>query len=294
MTKKRGSSRLHQIEYPSFTRKYLFHLIVLIIFLLILQSVFSIMMWNKINTTNKNLEDYQERVDREIEINNAEIRNKINELTENLFGIQDSFEIEISNIKAKTSSDFSGIIKQTVNSVVTIKTNTAQGTGFIISKEGYVVTNAHVLSGGIFANAITAQKESIPMKLIGYNQKLDIALLKITPQDSSLEFILSKDVEIGEKVIAIGNPLGLSFSVSEGIVSAKDRPGINQMPGYIQTDAALNPGNSGGPLINDDGKVVGINNFKAQGENLGFALQSEHIITTINNIAVQAFNQTII
>ncbi len=294
MTKKRGSSRLHQIEYPSFTRKYLFHLIVLIIFLLILQSVFSIMMWNKINTTNKNLEDYQERVDREIEINNAEIRNKINELTENLFGIQDSFEIEISNIKAKTSSDFSGIIKQTVNSVVTIKTNTAQGTGFIISKEGYVVTNAHVLSGGIFANAITAQKESIPMKLIGYNQKLDIALLKITPQDSSLEFILSKDVEIGEKVIAIGNPLGLSFSVSEGIVSAKDRPGINQMPGYIQTDAALNPGNSGGPLINDDGKVVGINNFKAQGENLGFALQSEHIITTKNNIAVQAFNQTII
>jgi S1-C subfamily serine protease len=294
MTKKRGSSKLHKLEYPPFTRKYLSHLIVLIIFLLILQSVFSIMMWNKINTTNKNLEDYQERVDREIEINNAEIRNKINELTENLFGIQDSFEIEISNIKAKTSSDFSGIIKQTVNSVVTIKTNTAQGTGFIISKEGYVVTNAHVLSGGIFANAITAQKESIPMKLIGYNQKLDIALLKITPQDSSLEFILSKDVEIGEKVIAIGNPLGLSFSVSEGIVSAKDRPGINQMPGYIQTDAALNPGNSGGPLINDDGKVVGINNFKAQGENLGFALQSEHIITTINNIAVQAFNQTII
>ena len=294
MPKKRGSSRLHQIEYPSFTRKYLSHLIVLIIFLLILQSVFSIMMWNKINTTNKNLEDYQERVNREIEINNAEIKNKINELTENLFGIQDSFEIEISNIKAKTSSDFSGIIKQTVNSVVTIKTNTAQGTGFVISKEGYVVTNAHVLSGGIFANAITAQKESIPMKLIGYNSKLDIALLKITPRDSSLEFILSKDVEIGEKVIAIGNPLGLSFSVSEGIVSAKDRPGINQMPGYIQTDAALNPGNSGGPLINDDGKVVGINNFKAQGENLGFALQSEHIITAINNIAIQAFNQTII
>tara|TARA_Y100000310_G_scaffold140572_1_gene140010 strand:+ start:3674 stop:4432 length:759 start_codon:yes stop_codon:yes gene_type:complete len=252
------------------------------------------MMWNKINTTNKNLEDYQERVNREIEINNAEIKNKINELTENLFGIQDSFEIEISNIKAKTSSDFSGIIKQTVNSVVTIKTNTAQGTGFVISKEGYVVTNAHVLSGGIFANAITAQKESIPMKLIGYNSKLDIALLKITPRDSSLDFILSKDVEIGEKVIAIGNPLGLSFSVSEGIVSAKDRPGINQMPGYIQTDAALNPGNSGGPLINDDGKVVGINNFKAQGENLGFALQSEHIITAINNIAIQAFNQTII
>jgi len=278
----------------TFTKKYLTHLIILIVFFLILQSVFSIMIWNKIDTTNKNLEDYQEKINREMEMSNAEIRNKINELTENLFGIQDSFEIEISNIKAKTSSDFSGIIKQTLNSVLTIKTNTAQGTGFIISKEGYVVTNAHVLSGGIFANAITAEKESIPMKLIGYNQKLDIALLKIPPQDSSLEFILSKDVEIGEKVIAIGNPLGLSFSVSEGIISAKDRPGINNLPGYIQTDAALNPGNSGGPLINDDGKVVGINNFKAQGENLGFALQSEYVIIAINNIAIQAFNQTII
>ena len=229
-----------------------------------------------------------------MEISDAEIRNKINELTENLFGIQDSFETEISNIKAKTSSDFSGVIKQTVDSVVTIKTNTAQGTGFIITSGGYVVTNAHVLSGGIFANAITAEKETFPMQLIGYNEKLDIALLKITPQESFLEFTTSNDVEIGEKVIAIGNPLGLSFSVSEGIVSAKDRPGINKIPAYIQTDAALNPGNSGGPLINTDGKVIGINNFKVQGDNIGFALQSEYIIESVNNIAFQALNETIV
>lgn len=292
---KKERSKLNQIEYPHpFTRKYISHIIVLIIFLLILQSIFLIILWNKLEVSQRNLEDYQEHLNKEIEINNAEIRNKINELTENLFGIEDSFKLEIGNIKAKTSSDFSGIIKQTVISVVTIKTNVAQGTGFLISDEGYVVTNAHVLSGATFANAINSKREIMPMELIGYDEELDIALLKISPQDSSLEFTLSDDVEVGEKVIAIGNPLGLSFSVSEGIVSAKNRQGINNIPAYIQTDAALNPGNSGGPLINTDGKVIGINNFKAQGDNIGFALQSEYIIKVVNEIAVKNINKTII
>lgn len=294
MPAKKRASRLHRIEYPSLTRKYTSHLIVLIIFLLILQSIFSIIIWNKLNTSEKNLLDFKTEINRDMQINDAEIRNKINELTENLFGIQDSFELEISNLKAKTSSDFSGIIQHVVDSVVTIKTNNAQGTGFLITEEGYVVTNAHVLSGGTFANAITSEKETIPMQLIGYNERLDIALLKIEGEYDALELEKSNKVEIGEKVIAIGNPLGLSFSVSEGIVSAKDRVGINDIPGYIQTDAALNPGNSGGPLINTEGRVIGINNFKVQGESLGFALQSEHIIESVNNIAMQAFNQTIV
>lgn len=292
---KKEISRLKRIEYPhAFTRKYISHIIVLIIFLLIFQSIFLIILWNKLEISQKNFEDYQEQINKEIEITNAEIRNKINELTENLFGIEDSFKLEISNIKAKTSSDFSGIIKQTVISVVTIKTNVAQGTGFLISNEGYVITNAHVLSGATFANAINSEREIMPMELIGYDEELDIALLKISPQESSLEFTLSDDVDVGEKVIAIGNPLGLSFSVSEGIVSAKNRPGINNIPAYIQTDAALNPGNSGGPLINTDGKVIGINNFKAQGDNIGFALQSEYIIETVNEIALKKINKTIV
>jgi len=84
---------------------------------------------------------------------------------------------------------------------------------------------------------------------------------------------------VGEKVIAIGNPLGLSLSVTEGIVSGVHRIGDNNLPAYIQTDAALNPGNSGGPLINTDGKVIGINNFKISGtESLGFALESDYIV----------------
>ena len=93
-------------------------------------------------------------------------------------------------------------------------------------------------------------------------------------------------VQVGEKVIAIGNPLGLQFSVSQGIVSATHREGANRLNAYIQTDAALNPGNSGGPLINTEGKVIGINNFKiGGGESLGFALESNYIEETINEIA---------
>jgi len=110
-----------------------------------------------------------------------------------------------------------------------------------------------------------------------------------------LELADSDDVQIGEKVIAIGNPLGLQFSVSEGIVSGIHRPGLNEMEVYIQTDAALNPGNSGGPLINKKGEVIGINNFKIGGtEGMGFALESNSIKETVNEIAMLTLGQDLI
>ena len=132
------------------------------------------------------------------------------------------------------------------------------------------------------------------MKLIGYDSNADIALLKINGSYDYLELRNSDDVRVGEKVIAIGNPLGLSFSVSEGIVSAINREGANGLPAYIQTDAALNPGNSGGPLIGTDGKAIGINNYKARGENIGFALESNYIKDTVNEIALRKLNMTVL
>ena len=93
------------------------------------------------------------------------------------------------------------------------------------------------------------------------NKSYPDGILKIEGNYPFLKFEDSANVRIGEKVIAIGNPLGLSFSVSEGIVSAKDRLGQNNLPAYIQTDAALNPGNSGGPLVNIKKEIIGINNF---------------------------------
>ena len=285
-------SKIQQKEH--FTVRYMKHLFILIVFLLFLQLSFSIILWNKITETDKNINFNQREINKKIEINNAETQNKINELSEGLLNIESSVETEINEIKAKTSSDFSGVIKKAVNSVVSIKTNVAQGTGFIISSDGYVITNAHVLSGARFANALTANKETKTMSLVGYDENLDLALLKIEGNYQYLELENSDNVEIGEKVIAIGNPLGLSFSVSEGIVSGTDRTGLNDLPAYIQTDAALNPGNSGGPLINTDGKVIGINNFKVQGENIGFALESNYITKGVNKIAQESLHQNIV
>jgi S1-C subfamily serine protease len=125
---------------------------------------------------------------------------------------------------------------------------------------------------------------------------MDLALLKIDDEDLyKLDLGDSDDVKIGEKAIAIGNPLGLAFTATEGIISARDRKGANNLPIYFQIDVPLNPGNSGGPLINTKGEVIGINNFKVSGaEGLGFALEINPAIEAINQISLQALNKTII
>jgi len=235
----------------------------------------------------------------------ADTQNKLNELTTSLIQTKDtinslssqigSIDKEFNLLKASAGEDFSGIIEDTIKAVVTVRTDVGQGTGFIISEQGYVVTNAHVLSGGTRINSITYDQQIIETEFIGYDSELDIALLKISGEYPFLELANSDNIQIGEKVIAIGNPLGLQFSVSQGIVSAVHRPGISNLKAYIQTDAALNPGNSGGPLINKQGKVIGINNFKiGEGENLGFALESNYIKSSTNKISKEILNQTLI
>jgi len=207
---------------------------------------------------------------------------------------------EFGLLKAIAGEDFSGIIENSIPSVVIIRTDVNQGTGFIIHEDGFIVTNAHVLADreGKLASgikAITYHQEIIDMEFIGYDGILDLALLKIPGTHSALDLEDSDTLQIGEKVIAIGNPYGFKFSVSQGIVSAIHRRGPNGLDAYIQTDAALNPGNSGGPLINKKGKVIGINNFKVgSGEGLGFALESNFIKQAINEIALEELNKTLI
>lgn len=246
--------------------------------------------------------------------NQKTTQNQINIITDNLLTIQQNLtktqlnleqsksylETQLDQLKASAGEDFSGIISAIIPSVVTIKTEAAQGTGFIINENGYIVTNAHVLadSTGRLADnirAITFNQITVPAQFIGYDGNMDIALLKISGNYSKLILGDSSKISVGEKVIAIGNPLGLQFSVTEGIISAIHRPGANEINAYIQTDASLNPGNSGGPLINKQGQVIGINNFKiGNGESLGFALESNYIKTTINSIAQKKLNSTII
>ena len=237
--------------------------------------------------------------------------NKLDEVTNNLILTQSEVDLaiqrlssteerisslgtEFDELKASASADFSGVIEKAVPAVVTIRTNVAQGTGFIIDDRGYIVTNAHVLEGASQVNAITYDKQNIQAEFIGYDAEYDVALLKISGSYSELELANSNDIQTGEKVIAIGNPLGLQFSVSEGIVSAVHRE-FNGMDAYIQTDAALNPGNSGGPLINKQGEVIGINNFKVSGgESLGFALESNYLRDVVNEISKKELEITLI
>jgi serine protease Do len=156
-----------------------------------------------------------------------------------------------------------------------------QGTGFFIHKSGYILTNAHVVESADDIRVRLADERELTAKLVGKDERTDIALLKVEAGGELPVAPLgnSDDLQIGEWVIAIGNPFGLDHTVTAGIVSAKGRRDVR--PGgantgyydFIQTDASINPGNSGGPLINTRGEVVGINTaMNAQAQGIGFAI----------------------
>ncbi len=273
----------------------------LIAIMVVAQAFSFYLIYRNSNENLRAIKELKNETEGNINTLNQELQNKINSLAESitssinsLVSSQDTLKKQIGEIKAQTSADFSGIIEQEIKGVVTIKTDVAQGTGFLITEDGYIVTNAHVLSGAHLANAYTFDSSRYPADLVGYDSDIDIALLKINGLFSKLTLGNSDSTKIGEKVIAIGNPLGLSFTATEGIISARDREGENGLPYYFQTDVSLNPGNSGGPLINTAGNVIGINNFKiSSAENIGFALESNYIRQTINEISLKQLNMTL-
>jgi len=271
----------------------------LLILFMLVSSVFTYMIFIKQSASDSQL-------DRKITDLQSDTQAKFNQLTESILKTESelntlgsqigSIDQQISKLKASASSDFSSIIEGALESVVTVRTDISQASGFVIANNGYIVTNAHVLDGARAAGIITYDGKMHSVSLIGTNTDLDIILLKIA--DTSYKPLIlanSANVQVGEKVIAIGNPLGLQFSVSEGIISAMHREGENGLKAYIQTDAALNPGNSGGPLIDINGEVVGINNYKLGGsENIGFALESDYIKSAVNEIATTELGTNLI
>lgn len=155
------------------------------------------------------------------------------------------------------------------------------GSGIIISKDGYVVTNNHVVSGAQSVTVTLNTGKEYNATLIGTDEKTDLAVIKITPDDELVVATLgdSAMLEAGERVVAIGNPLGIEFAgtLTQGIISAVNRTVTvdNVKYNMIQTDAAINPGNSGGALVNAYGEVIGINSVKissSEVEGLGFAI----------------------
>ena len=154
--------------------------------------------------------------------------------------------------------------------------NKGLGSGFVMSSDGYIITNNHVVRKAEEIEVILEGGKKYNAKIVGTDPVTDLALLKIDPQEPlpSVEMGDSSALQIGDGVFAIGNPFGLGHTVTAGIVSAKGRAlGIGRYDNFIQTDAAINPGNSGGPLFDYEGRVVGVNTaVMARGQGLGFAI----------------------
>ena len=162
------------------------------------------------------------------------------------------------------------------------------GSGFIISNDGYIFTNNHVVENTDKILVKISDGKEYEAKIIGTDAKTDIALIKIKPDNGlpTVEIGDSDAVRVGEWVIAIGNPFGLEQTVTAGIVSAKGRViGAGAYDNFIQTDASINPGNSGGPLFNMQGKVIGINTaIVAQGQGIGFAIPINMAKNILNDL----------
>ena len=169
-----------------------------------------------------------------------------------------------------------------------------EGSGIIISEDGYIVTNQHVVSGASNLEVVTSDGVSYEATLVGEDTQTDLAVIKIDATGlTAAEFAASDDLQVGDEVMAVGNPGGLqlSSSVTFGYVSALNRPVTNGDTGYtincIQTDAAINPGNSGGALVDMNGRVVGINSSKiaaTEYEGLGFAIPSDTVQPIVSDL----------
>jgi serine protease Do len=196
------------------------------------------------------------------------------------------------------------LVERFGQSVVMVSTPGGLGSGFIINREGYVLTNFHVIEGEreititLFvptAHGFDREKRE-DVRIIAINPFVDLALLRIEEVEGldvePVYFGDSEDVRQGHEVFAIGNPLGLERSVSSGVVSATDRDFSGQV--YIQTTAPINPGNSGGPLFNMRGEVIGVTNMKIIGfaEGLAFAIPIRAVKEFLRNREAFAFDET--
>jgi len=161
------------------------------------------------------------------------------------------------------------------------KKETVKGSGFIVSSDGYIMTNDHVVENATKVSVSLQNGRKLTATVIGTDSKTDLAIIKIDEKNLPfLQFGDSDKLEVGDWAIAIGNPFGLQASVTVGVVSAKGRNQLNitDFEDFIQTDAAINPGNSGGPLLDIEGKVIGINTAIVSGTGgymgIGFAIPS--------------------
>ncbi|GJM21078.1 MAG: hypothetical protein DHS20C15_09930 [Planctomycetota bacterium] len=202
------------------------------------------------------------------------------------------------------SLSVSDAVERFAEGVVVVRTPGGLGSGFVIREDGYVITNAHVVQGEIQVTVIIHRKTADGLekdiyektKLVAVNPFIDLALLKIDPEelgDTQLTRVYLGDIEevdVGEPVFAIGAPLGMDRSVSEGIVSIKNRSNGGKV--YVQTTAAINPGNSGGPLFNARGEVIAVNTLGYQfAEGMNLSVPVNYVKHFIDNRDAFAYDR---
>lgn len=195
------------------------------------------------------------------------------------------------------------LVEDMGSAVISIETPTGSGSGFFINDEGYAITNYHVIEGETRIAAIIYQRQSNGwsrrrvdgVEIVALNSFVDLALVRVrVPAQDELKLRSvplgnQREVNVGDSVFAIGNPLGLERSVSQGIISTRNRNFEGLV--YLQTDAAINPGNSGGPLLNLRGEVIGVTNMKAtQGDNVGFAIPITYVKEFLDNREAFAYD----
>lgn len=187
--------------------------------------------------------------------------------------------------------------------VVSIDTPSGKGSGFILNSEGFAITNNHVIAGETRISATLYKKNPggqlqrvrvDDVEILALNPLMDLALIRL-PKRDDVQYkpchLSVDELSAGDGVFAIGNPLGLERSVSQGIVSTRNRNFDGLV--YLQTDAAINPGNSGGPLFNLQGEVVGVTNMKAtSGDNVGFAIPVRYVKDFLRNREAFGFDKT--
>ena len=167
----------------------------------------------------------------------------------------------------------------------------AMGSGFLIHPDGYIVTNAHVVEGTSEAQVRLSTGRRLKGTVVGRDARVDLALVKVESKDKLPVLPLgdSDQLRVGELVMALGHPIDLEQTVTFGIVSRKGAPLMTPTPGFdfIQTDAVVNPGNSGGPLVNMAGQVVGVNTMAVRNGSIGFAIPSNLVKTLLPELAAK-------
>ena len=195
-------------------------------------------------------------------------------------------------VHAQNRNSVVAIANQVTTNIFGQTTQTASaGSGFVISEDGYIVTNYHVIEGATTLTVITNDEEEYPAAVVGYDEQNDFALIKVNVSGwTPVKLGSSDDLIVGDQVVAIGNPLGeITNSLTVGYISVKDRDVTidGSIINMLQTDCAINPGNSGGPLFNMKGEVIGITTAKYSGdavESIGFAIPIDDVSDMITEL----------